>query len=77
MEDSVLQTRLLVSQGNSFGRETSLAGKLVSQRNSFLVNSIKTFIFIPLVKHITCNTKVGEIISFCDFFQKSYGGSTS
>ena len=28
MEDSVLQTRLLVSQGNSFGNETCWAGKL-------------------------------------------------
>ena len=29
-----------------------------------------------VVKHITCNTKVGEIISFCDFFQKNYAGSS-
>ena len=52
------RTRLageLVWQGNSFGRETRFAG-----------NSTKTFIFITVMKHITYNTKVGEIILFCD-----------
>ena len=56
-----------VWQGKSFVRETRLAG-----------NSTKTFAFILAVKDITCNTKVGEIISFCDFFfQKSYAGSSN
>ena len=48
-----------VWQGKWFVRETRLAG-----------NSTKTFTFILVVKDITCNTKVGEIISFCDFFFK-------
>ena len=48
--------KLVFSQGNSlFRKETRFAG-----------NSSKTFIFILVVKHITCNTKIGEIISFCD-----------
>ena len=47
------------------------AGKLVWQGNVFLVNSTKTFIFILVVKHITCNTKIGEIITFCDCFQRT------
>ena len=46
-----------VWQRKSFVRETRLSG-----------NSTKTFTFILAVKDITCNTKVGEIISFCDFF---------
>ena len=45
-------------------------GDSVSQGNSFLVSSTKTFLFILVVKHITCNTKVGEVISFCEFFFK-------
>ena len=40
----------LVWQGNLFGQETH-----------FEVNSIKSFIFILAVKHISCNNKVGEI----------------
>ena len=48
-----------IRMGNSFRRG-----------NSFLVNSTKTFIFILVVKHITCNTKVGEILSFFYFFSK-------
>ena len=58
------ETRLteeLVSQGNSSHRETRVTGKPVSQRNSFFVNSTKPFILILVVKHLTCNTKVGEI----------------
>ena len=63
-----------VWQGSSFCRETRFAGKLVSQESSFgrearfLLTSL-TFIIILVVKHITYNTKVGEIISFCDLNQ--------
>ena len=69
-----IQLCRFVSQGSSFGRETRLAGKLVLQGNSFcrkarfLLTSL-TFIIILLVKHIIYNTKVGEIISFCDLNQ--------
>ena len=62
-----------VSQGSSFRMETHFVGKLVLQGNS-----TKTFIFILVVKHITCNTKVGKMISFCDFFKKkNYAGSSN
>ena len=63
-------TGKLVSQGNSVCTETRFIGKLVSQGNSFLVNTTQTFPFILAVKHITCNAKFSEIISFCNFFSK-------
>ena len=44
--------------------QTCFAGKLI------LDNPTKPFIFILVVKHITCNTKIGEIISICVFFLK-------
>ena len=48
----------LAKWGILFHMETHFVGKLVS-------------IFFKLVmKHITCNTKVGEIRSICKFFQK-------
>ena len=62
----------IVSQGSSFLREARFAGKLVSQgslfrrETRFAGNSTKNFIFILVVKNITCNTKVGEIMLFCD-----------
>ena len=47
------------------------------EEHLFLVNSTKTFIFILVVKHITCNTKVDEIVWLGDFFQKNYSGSSN
>ena len=67
----------LVSKGNSFRREARFVGKLVSEESRFAGNSTKTFVFILVVKYIACNTKFGEIISFCDFFQKNYAGSSN
>ena len=49
---------------DSFYRETRFAGKLTLQGNLFLVNPTKTVILILVVKNVTCNTKVGGIISF-------------
>ena len=49
------------SQGNWFGRETGLAGKLVWQGNLFLVTLAKIFIIILVVKQITYNAKVSDI----------------
>ena len=65
--DSILQTHFagkLASQGSSLCRETHFAGKLASQGNLFLFNPTKTVILILVVKNVTCNTKVGGIISF-------------
>ena len=45
-------------------------GDSLWQGDAFLVNATKTFIFILAVNHIIFNTKVGEIISFRDFFSK-------
>ena len=56
---SIKEWGILFLQGNSF-----------PQANSLLVNPDKTVTFVLVVKYITCNTKVGEIISFCDFFLK-------
>ena len=56
---SIKKWGILFLQGNSF-----------PQANSLLVNPDKTVTFVLVVKYITCNTKVGEIISFCDFFLK-------
>ena len=49
---------------DSFCRETRFAGKLTLQGNLLLVNPTKTVILILVVKNVTCNTKVGGIISF-------------
>lgn len=67
----------LVLKGNPFGREICFAGKLVWQGNSSLFNSSKTFLLVLVVKHITCDKKVGEIMWFCDFFQRNYVGGSS
>ena len=54
-----------------FVGEARFAGEAFFSRQArFAVNSTKTFMFILVVKHITYNTKVGEIMSFCDFFSK-------
>lgn len=66
----VCSTGKLASQGNSVCRKTRFVGKLVSQGNSFLVNTTQTFLFILVVKDITCNAKFSEIVSFCNFFSK-------
>ena len=64
---SIKEWGILFLQGNSF-----------PQANSLLVNPDKTVTFVLVVKYITCNTKVGEIISFCDFFlKKNYAGSSN
>ena len=61
---------IVLRWGDHFGLRGSFCnggwGGIVSLRNSFLANSTKTFIIILVVKHVTCNTKVGDIISFCD-----------
>ena len=51
--DSALQTRFagkLILEGNSLLRETQFAGKLLS-------------LVLVLVKHVTCNKKLGERVS--------------
>ena len=55
--DSALQNGGFSFAGNSLRRETRFAG-----------NSTKAFISILVGKYIICNTRVGELISFCDFF---------
>ena len=58
--------------------KTCFAGKLVAgietrfagRKTRFAGSSTKIFIFIIVVKQITCNSKVVEIMSFCDFFSK-------
>ena len=57
--------------GFSFAGKLVFPGKLVSQEKLFFVNYAKTFIFILMVKHVTCNAKVCEIISFWDSFSKN------
>ena len=61
---------ILVLQGSPLCREARSAGKLVPQGNSFC-RETRSAGKLVLVKQITCNTKVGEIISFCDFFWKT------
>ena len=67
----------------SMGMSIKELGIQFLQRNSFLqaspllVNRAKTVIFVIVVKYIICNTKFGDIISFCDFFlKKIYAGSS-
>ena len=62
----------------SMGMSIKELGIQFLQASPLLVNRAKTVIFVIVVKYIICNTKFGDIISFCDFFlKKIYAGSSN
>ena len=56
-----------VSQGEWFGGDSGLTGKVVWRGNLFLVTLAKIFVIVLMVKQITYNAKV-SVITILRFF---------